>query len=358
MQHPGIGTGLHNISRLSTAQSRSISAENPNGAKGRGALAAPEGNHPARELGVGWKVRPCVTVEPGQVLTIAEIDGPGAIEHIWLTCKSDFWRRLIIRFYWDDELTPSIEAPIGDLFCNGWCKPVAVNSLPIAVNPRGGFNSYWEMPFRQKARITVENLWHEPHTGLFYQVDYTLTDIPDDAAYLHAQWRRSNPVPYGDIHTLVDGITGHGHYVGTYVAWQSNNDGWWGEGEIKFYIDGDEENPTICGTGTEDYFGGAWCFEVEGQYVPYSTPFLGFHQILKPDGAFKSNMRFGMYRWHIPDPVRFAQDLRVTIQALGWRSNYRFLPLQDDIASTTFWYQAEPHAPFPAIGTANELEVI
>ena len=358
MDNSCIGTGLHNIARLSKARSRSISAENPTGEKGMGALALPEGNHPSRELGQGWKVRPCVTIEPGQTLTIAEIDGPGQIEHIWVTCKSDFWRRLVVRFYWDDEIEPSIEAPIGDLFCNGWCRPVAVNSLPIAVNPRGGFNSYWEMPFQRRARMTIENLWHEPHTGFFYQIDYTLGEISGDCAYLHAQWHRSNPVPYGDVHTLLDGAGGPGHYVGTYLAWQTNNDGWWGEGEIKFYLDGDVDHPTICGTGTEDYFGGAWCFEVDGQYAPYSTPFLGFHQIMKPDGAFKSNTRFGLYRWHIPDPVRFEENLRVTIQALGWRSNYRFLPLQDDIASTAWWYQREPHAPRAPIGDANALEVV
>lgn len=354
----GTAVGLHNIARLSSARSRSISAENPDGRKGGGAREIPEGNHPARELGPGWKARPCVTIEPGATFTLAEIDGPGSIQHIWMTGKDDFWRRMILRFYWDGEETPSIEVPFGDFFCNGWRRPAPVNSLPIAVNTRGGFNCYWQMPFRRSARITLENLWHEPHTGFFYQIDYVEAPVPEDAAYLHSQWRRSDPLPYGSVHTLLDGASGPGHYVGAYLAWQTNNDGWWGEGEVKFYIDGDGQYPTICGTGTEDYFGGAWCFEVDGQYVPYSTPFLGFHQIIKPDGAFRSNMRFGMYRWHIPDPVRFESDLRVTIQALGWRSNYRFLPLTDDIASTVLWYQREPHASFPPIGDLNRLEVI
>jgi hypothetical protein len=233
-----------------------------------------------------------------------------------------------------------------------------VNSLPVVVNARGGFNCYWEMPFRRKARITIENLWHEPHTGFFYQIDYSLSEVPENAAYFHAQWRRSNPTPYQEPVTLLDGVAGQGHYIGTYLAWQSNSNNWWGEGEVKFYLDGDREYPTICTTGTEDYFGGAWCFEVEGQYETYSTPFLGFHQVIRPDGAFASNTRFGMYRWHIPDPIRFRTDLKVTLQALGWRSNYRFLPLRDDIASTVFWHQSEPHAEFPKLGDANFLEII
>lgn len=358
----GLGLGLHNISRLSRAKTRSISAENPDGAKGKGGMAIPpEGQGPARELGQGWKVRPCIALEPKQVTTLAEIDGPGAIQHIWMTVHPDWWRRIVIRFYWDDEATPSIETPLGDLFCNGWCQRCNVSSLPIAVNPAGGFNSYWEMPFRKSARIAVENLWDDPCGGFFYQITYALTDVPEDAGYLHVQWRRSNPLPYGSVHTLLDGAQGHGHYVGTYIAWQSNNCGWWGEGEVKFYIDGDGEFPTICGTGTEDYFGGAWNFEhPPGEYGRFSTAFLGLPQVIGAGegGMYRSQQRFSMYRWHIMDPIRFEQDLRVTIQALGWRSGGRYLPLQDDIASTAFWYQAEPHAPFPALPDRNGLEVI
>ena len=276
-----------------------------------------------------------------------------------MTVAPVWWRRLIIRFYWDDETEPSIEVPLGDFFCNGWCERANVVSLPVAVNPAGGMNCYWEMPFRQSARITLENLWDEPTTGFYYQVTYALTEIPDDAAYLHAQWRRSNPLPYKSDHTLLDGVRGHGQYVGTYIAWGVNNNGWWGEGEIKFFMDGDDQYPTICGTGTEDYFGGAWNFEhPQGQYGVFSAPFSGMPQVILPDGLYRSQQRFGMYRWHIMDPIRFQQDLRVTIQALGWRSGGRYLPLQDDIASTVFWYQAEPHAPFPALPDRDTLEVI
>ena len=133
---------------------------------------------------------------------------------------------------------------------------------------------------------------------------------------------------------------------------------WWGEGEIKFYIDGDAEFPTICGTGTEDYFGGAYNWDVDGQYVTYTTPFMGMHQVIRPDGLYKSQQRFGMYRWHIMDPIRFDQDLRVTIQALGWRSGGRYLALQPDMASVAYWYQRLPAAPFPSLPDADYLEAI
>jgi hypothetical protein len=360
----GLGMNLGNLSRLSNAATRSISAENPTGAKGRGGMATEGmGAEAARDLGQGWKVSPCINLPGHSSAVLAEIDGPGCIQHIWITARPVHWRTLILRFYWDDEETPSIEAPLGDFFCQGWCVRGEVNSLPIAVNPAGAFNSYWEMPFRKRARMTIENLSPDPVEELFYQVDYTLTEIPTDSAYLHAQWRRSNPLPYMEVHTLLDGTQGQGHYVGTYIAWGVNNSGWWGEGEIKFYMDGDDAWPTICGTGTEDYFGGAWCFErVEGRYETYATPFLGLPQIIRPQDDRRSQMRYGMYRWHIMDPIRFQQDLRVTIQALGWRANRggrrRYLPLQDDIASTAFWYQAEPHAPFPPLPGMDYLEVI
>ena len=360
----GLGMGLGNLARLSNAETRSISAENFTGERGHGGMATDgTGAVPARELGQGWKVSPSINVAGNAKIVLADITGPGAIQHIWLTVHRTHWRRIMFRFFWDDEPTPSIEVPIGDFFANGWCERCNISSLPIAVNPAGGFNSYWEMPFRKSARIEIENLGPDEIRGFYYQIDYTLTDIPEDRAYLHAQWRRSNPLPYQTDHTLLDGVRGQGHYVGTYLAWGVNNTGWWGEGEIKFFLDGDDQWPTICGTGTEDYFGGAWNFEhPKGEYGSFSTPFLGLPQIIKPDGLYRSQQRFGMYRWHIPDPIRFRQELRVTVQALGWRSTLegkrRYLPLQDDIASTAFWYQSEPHAPFPAMPSLNDLEVV
>jgi len=355
----GLDMSLGSLPRLSSAVTRSISAENFTGEKGKAAMATEgTGANCARDLGQGWKVSPSVNIPAKTVFTVAEITGPGAIQHIWITCWPATWRNLILRMYWDGEESPSVETPLGDFFCNGWCERTNVNSMPIAVNPAGGMNSYWLMPFRGSAKITLENRAAEDAT-VYYQVDYTLTEVPADTAYFHAQWRRSNPLSYKEVHTILDGVQGKGHYVGTYLAWQVNNTGWWGEGEIKFYMDGDREFPTIAGTGTEDYFGGAWNFEQPtGQYGSFSTPFLGFQPVAKPDGLYRSQQRFNMYRWHVMDPIRFDEDLKVTIQALGWRSEGRYLPLQDDISSTAFWYQAEPHAAHPALPDKDSCEVI
>ncbi len=357
-----LGIGLHNVWQLSKAKTRSISAENFTGEKGKAGMATDgTGKNAARDLGQGWKVSPSIVIGPRQNVTLADITGPGVIQHIWNTVHPDWWRRLVLRVYWDGEPTPSIETPIGDFFCNGWCQRCNIASLPIAVNPAGGFNSYWVLPFRQSAKITLENLTEDECRGYYYQITYALTDVPEDAAYLHAQYRRSNPLPYKQAHTLLDSVKGQGHYVGTYLAWQVNNRNWWGEGEVKFYMDGDTDFPTIAGTGTEDYFGGAWNFEhPQGEYGVFSTPYLGLPQVISAGdgGLYRSQQRFGLYRWHIPDPIRFEQDLKVTIQALGWRSGGRYLPLQDDISSTAYWYQTEPHAPYPALPDRDGLEVI
>lgn len=355
--YKGLDNSLGNLFRLSDAKTRSISPENFTGEPGKGGMATEgSGQHASRELGQGWKVSPSVKIVPGQTFTLAEIDGSGAIQHIWMTPTGN-WRYSILRFYWDDEKEPSVEVPVGDFFGMGWGEYAPLNSLPITVNPGSAFNSFWTMPFRKKCRITMENIG-EDEMWLYYQIDYTLTEVPEDAAYFHAQFRRSNPTE-GALHTLVDGIKGKGHYVGTYMAWQVNNKGWWGEGEIKFFMDDDKKFPTIAGTGTEDYFLGSYNFENKRtrQYEEYSTPYAGLHQVIRPNGVYESQQRFGMYRWHIQDPIRFEKKLKVTIQDLGWRSGHRYLPQKSDISSVVYWYQTEPHAPFPKLPSKNELEV-
>ncbi|HEV2953083.1 MAG TPA: glycoside hydrolase family 172 protein [Candidatus Dormibacteraeota bacterium] len=355
--YDGLDNHLSSLYRLSNARTLSISPENPTGEKGKGGAATEgTGAKAARELGKGWKISPSVDIASGVTYTVAEIGGPGAIQHIWMTPTGN-WRFSILRMYWDDEKTPSVEVPLGDFFAMGWGKYARISSLAICVNPGSAFNSYWPMPFRHKARITLENLDEKAMT-LFYQVDYALSPVPADAAYFHAQYRRVNPLPYKQVYTIVDGIKGKGQYVGTYLAWGVHNNGWWGEGEIKFYMDGDQDLPTINGTGTEDYFNGSYDFEnpERHQYEEFTSPYSGLVQVLKPDGLYQSQQRFGLYRWHIPDPIRFASDLRVTIQALGWRSGGRYLLLTDDISSVAFWYQAEPHADFPKLPTRDQLE--
>jgi hypothetical protein len=355
----GLGSYLGNLFRLSKAVTRSISPENFNGEKGKGGMAV-EGRQAecARDLGRGWKISPSIEIKPGECREIANIEGSGAIQQIWMT-PTGKWRSTILRIYWDDQEQPSVECPIGDFFACGWNQYAQVSSLAVCVNPGSAFNCYWEMPFRKRCRMTVTNIDFDPMI-LFYQINYTLTEVPEDTAYFHAQFRRTNPLPYKEVYTIVEGIKGQGQLVGVYMAWGVNNSGWWGEGEIKFYLDGDTEFPTICGTGTEDYFCGSYNFEnqVTKQYQEFTTPYAGMPQVIRPDGLYQSQTRFGLYRWHITDPVRFQQDLRVTIQALGWRSKMRYLPLQDDIASVAYWYQTLPTAPFPALPDRDYLEVL
>jgi hypothetical protein len=355
----GLGMNMGNLARLSAAQTRSISPENFTGEKGKGGMATEgTGARAARDLGQGWKISPSVVIEPGQTFELADIAGPGAIQQIWMTPTGN-WRFSILRIYWDDQQTPSIECPVGDFFAMGWGEYAQLSSLAVCVNPGSAFNCYWEMPFRKRCRMTMTNIADE-RMVLYYQINYTLTDVPEDVGYLHAQYRRANPLSYQEVYTILDGVRGQGHYVGTYMAWGVNNRGWWGEGEIKFYLDGDDAYPTICGTGTEDYFCGSYNFENREtkQYQEFTTPYAGLHQVIRPDGVYRSQTRFGLYRWHIADPIRFQQDLRVTIQALGWRSYGRYLPLQDDIASVAYWYQALPTAPFPELPGRDELEVV
>jgi hypothetical protein len=364
-KYNGIDANMGNIYRLSDAKSRSISPENFNGEKGKGGMATTgTGANASRDLGKGWKVSPSVVIKSKTTYTVAEIDGSGSIQHIWMTPTGN-WRNSIIRFYWDDETTPSVEAPVGDFFCTGWGQYAHLNSLAVTVNPGSAFNCYWPMPFRKKCRITMENI-DDKDMVLYYQVDYILTEVPADAAYFHAQFNRTNPLPLKTDYVLVNGIKGRGQYVGTYIAWGVHNNGWWGEGEIKFFMDGDTQYPTICGTGTEDYFCGSYDFDTrsknaagveEVNYTEFSTAYAGFHQVIKGDGHYSVSQRFGMYRWHITDPIRFEKDLKVTIQALGWRSGGRYLPLQDDIASVVFWYQTEPHVAFPKMLDKDALEV-
>ena len=359
----GLNNNLGNLYKLSNAKTRSISPENFTGEKGKGGMSTDgPAKNCARDLGIGWKISPFVVIKPGETFTMAEVKGSGAINHIWCTTSGFNWRDFIFRIYWDGQDTPSVESPIGDFFCSGWGTYSPVNSLAVCVSPGRAFNSYWNMPYKKGFKVTLENR-DVKDMVIYYQIDYCEVDsseIGDDIGYFHAQFRRTNPLPYKDVYTIVDGIKGKGQFVGTYMAWQVNNNGWWGEGEIKFYMDGDKEFPTICGTGTEDYFCGSYNFENQNthQYEMFSTPYCGLNYVSKSDELYRVQRRFGLYRWHITDPIRFEEDLKVTIQALGWRSEGRYLPLQDDIASVAFWYQTLPAAKFPQLPDRDYCEVI
>lgn len=351
--------GLGAMPLITNAKTRSISAENPCGKRG-------EGGKEASNLGPGRKGRPAIILEQGKEYVLAEIEGTGIIQHIWFTLPSKtgktgcVYKDIVLRFFWDGEEQPSIEVPIGDFFCNGFGVHTNVNSLPVAVNPVGGMNCYIPMPFRKSVRITVENQHPVEVPGFFYQVNYSLVDsIPDNAGYLHASWKRSKCSVIGQDHVILDNVKGKGQYVGTYICWSSLGRAWWGEGEIKFYIDGDEQWPTICGTGTEDYFGGAWCFANLDTGLPesYSTPFLGYRYFeegtkIDPWYGHKIPMH-GLYRWHIMDPVRFETDIRVTIQQIGHNGVHLF-ERADDVSSVAYWYQTEPHVSFPVLPDPEE----
>ncbi|HEY8665882.1 MAG TPA: glycoside hydrolase family 172 protein [Tepidisphaeraceae bacterium] len=358
---------LGNLYRRRDAESRSISAENPLGQRGAGGMATAETSlaplemvKAARELGRGWKVSPCIPLAAGQTATLMDHDGPGIIRHVWFTFEPRFHRDVILRLYWDNSPHPSIECPAGDFFCQGWRKTQDILAIPMNVNPAGGMNCFLPMPFRGHARITVTNDSPAPLPAFFYTINYTLEAVDEDALYLHAQWRRSNPTAPGTDHIIVDGIRGQGQYIGTFMCWQQNSEGWWGEGEMKMFLDGDGEFPTICGTGTEDYFGGAWGFADRN----YSAPYFGYQDIrasthggVSPAGP-QVGRRVTLYRFHVQDPIFFKTDLRATMQCLGWRDAGRYLPLQDDVSSVAYWYQTLPHAPFPPFPARDAREII
>jgi hypothetical protein len=343
--------GLGSLHLLNHARTRSVCAENPTGGKGMGGMAIPRLNDPAvphaaaaMNLGQGWKVRPFLKPRAGETVTLMDVDGPGIIQHIWMATETDWrgnGRACILRFYWDGEETPSVEVPLTDFFAVGHEIFAPVNSLAVVVNPMTALNCYWPMPFRQHARVTFTNESEKDLTLLAYQITYVEDEAPANAGTFHAQYRQATLPPGQPEYTIVDGIRGQGRYAGTFLAWTQLSDGWFGEGEVKFYMDGDTTFPTLCGTGTEDYFCGSYGFPALYS-SPYSGCTLRHHN---EDGPTK----WSLYRWHLMDAINFEQDLRVTIQSLGWGPDGRYRPLRDEAASVAYWYQVEPHAPFPTL---------
>ncbi len=335
-----------------------VSPENPTGDKAGGARRTPDPSDPdlahsaaAVPLGKGWKVRPFIRVPAGTEAVLADVEGPATISYFWITTDLLELRRLTLRVWWDDEPTPSIEAPLGDFFVLGHdAAPHQVTSMPVVVAPSRALNCWWQMPFRRRARFTLTNDGEVDAEVVAFKIVFHRGEVPEGARHLHAQWRRSRTSLDHPEHTILEGVTGDGIYVGTALSWTSAAAGWWGEGEVKFYLDGDDEYPTICDTGTEDYFGGAWCFyrdlRTDHTEQPFNAPFLGLP--LATTGGPEQPRRFSLYRWHLLDPIGFRHDLRVTVQALGWYPDKTYQPLTDDIASTAFWYQGEPHGEFPA----------
>ena len=227
---------LAGLSAARNARSFSVSPENPTGAKGRGGMAAPgEGiaSAAARDLGQGWKLNPYVRIPPKETVTLLDVAGEGVISHIWLTCSRP-WRGGILRFYWDEGETPAVECPVGDFFACGWDEYAPVRSLPVCVNPNNGFNCYWTMPFRKRARVTFENRGEE-RCILYFQISGSFQAVPEAALYFCAQFRRVNPLPYKQVHTLLAALPARALRRHTYVAWGVNNSGWWGEAKSVLY---------------------------------------------------------------------------------------------------------------------------
>ncbi len=359
-----LNRNLSNIALLDYVDSRSITAENPTGEKGRGGTAS-------GELGAGRKGKAYLDLEDGKETVIADIKGSGVISHIWMTVQDSssagefVLRDLVLRMYWDGAAKPSVEVPIGDFFCCGNAAKCRVNSLPIVVAPYGGFNSFFPMPFKKGARITVEN----QHGGLihafFYTINYSLQEVPENSAYFHAQWRRTRNAVPGEDHVILDGVKGEGHYVGTYLCWCALERYWYGEGEMKFYLDGDKEYPTICGTGVEDYVGGAWGFYEKDQWgrvsreeTTYSTPYMGYPYYSTVSGTkeiygYDGIPTHGLYRWHIADPICFKKDIKVTVQQIGHNGDHLF-ERADDVSSVAYYYQKELTENFPPLASKEE----
>ena len=360
-QETELETMLHNLTLKKDIRSFSVCPENLPGEKGMGGMATLEegsASVAAQDLGQGWKVNPYLVLEGKSTTVLADIKGEGAIKHIWITDGAGKGRRLILRIYFDGAEKPSVNVPLSDFFANADYKEYRqLSSLAMCFNPRKGMNCYFEMPYFKGFRVEIENLG-ESNCNLYYQIDCEEKKIPAESLYFHAQFRRVNPLPYKEVYTILDNIKGGGLYVGTYLHWGVKSNGWWGEGEIKFYIDGDTDFPSICGTGTEDYFCGAYNFDVEGKYVEYCTPYAGLSKVGFTDETYRSQRYFDMYRWHITDPIYFKKDLRVTIQALGWRSGKRYLPLQDDISSVAYWYSDDPENGYLEMPSWDDLEMI
>lgn len=294
----------------------------------------------------------CRWIKPGGSLTLAELSGPGEIVHIWCTIahQDPFYSRLVaVRMYWDGETNPSVECPIGDFFGMGHGVDKPFTSLPVRVSSDGrGRNCYWPMPFRKSARIVVSNDSDKPCDAFYYYIDWQkLPRLPKDSAYFHAIYRQEFPCVMGRNYLIAD-IRGRGHYVGTVQSVYLSSPGWYGEGNDEFFIDGEKE-PRLRGTGTEDYFCDGWGFrEQSGPF--YGTPLWE---------GYDTGDRGSAYRWHIPDPVTFNTSLRVEIQHRGGQefpdgTSTGFIERDDLMSSVAFWYQVEPHQPWPPLPPGPE----
>ena len=285
---------------------------------------------------------------PGETLTVADIHGAGRMTHIWFTIaaehRGEALRELVLRMTWDDASKPAVECPIGDFFAQGPGQYVEYHSAPVSVGGQMALNCYWPMPFKKHAKITVTNEGTGKIYALYYNLDYRLEKKPErDMEYFHAQYHNYFPAPVGKPVTICDTI-GNGHYVGTVVTVLANSDGWWGEGNDLWYVDGGEQ-PQITGTGTEDYFCGAWDFG-----HTFQTPYFGVTYYDNPDhGGEKRGIQNTVYRWHIEDPVAFTKSLRFDLEHGSNGVNEDRKPYTNNYTTVGFFYLDNPEGDGPPL---------
>jgi hypothetical protein len=303
-------------------------------------------------------------IAPGATLTLLDESGPGVLTHTWITIASPneyHLKQLVLRIYWDGESTPSVESPIGDFFGLGLGEYYLYQSVPLSVGADKALNSFFVMPYQKHARITVTNDGLDKVDSFYFNIDYRSCSkpLPADTLYFHAQYRQATPAhgwtndwtsngdPKVNDRPNLSGednyvwleARGQGHYVGVTMSILQNQDGWWGEGDDMFFVDG-EPRPSINGTGSEDYFQGAWGFGSHSfGYDLYGAPVKG---------SELAGSRTSVYRFHLDSPIPFTRSLRATIE--HGHGNHR----SDNFFSVAYWYQSEPHAPLPALPPVND----
>jgi len=333
-EHSGSGGQLYDLG--TGMESRSISFENPTGEQGKGGQAA-------SAIGVGRKGFPRKNIAPGETVVLCDIAGAGTIRHIWMTGRflgnPEALRSMVVRTYWENQEHPSVECPLGDFMGLSHGKVNAYQSAVHSIGEKAALNIWLPMPFNKNAKMTISNEGDQD-VMLFYQIDYTIGDRhPEKLGRLHVCFLRQNPTTLAEDFEILPKRNGEGRFIGAVLGIRTLEEKWWGEGEVKIYMDGDTEFPTICGTGSEEYV----CLSYGMQQTPYLFHGCNWNQ----DGFIS------MYRWHLQDPIYWKEECRVTIQQIGFNGEQRkltgnpYFERQDDWSSATFWYEPVPSAPLP-----------